>query len=171
MIAEEGRAALVIGPERRLVLDHLDLFQDDLLLGGEVGLAEHRAKDVGKHFRGPGLVLRQHGGVIDGRLLGGPGVAVRAHLVEFAVHVVSRAGGRALEGHVLEEMAHAGDVVGLVAGPGFDDELQGRGVSAGIALGDNLQSVGKDVGQEFQGFNSSGPTVTIVNSSGGFRAR
>ena len=149
VVAEEGRAAFLVGPERRLVLEHLDLFQDHFLLGLEVGLAERRAEDVGQHLRRPGLVLRQHGRIEDGRLLRGPGVAMRADLVELAVHVVGRAGGRALEGHVLEEMAHAGDLVGLVAGAGLDDEPQGRRVGLGIALGDDLQAVGQDVGKKF----------------------
>ena len=68
-----------------------------------------------------------------------------ADLVEFAVHVVGRAGGRALEGHVFQEMAHAGDFVALVAVAGLDDETQGRRIGVRIALGHDLQPVGQDV--------------------------
>ena len=31
-----GRAAFVVGPERRLILVHLDLFEDHVLLGVEI---------------------------------------------------------------------------------------------------------------------------------------
>ena len=74
---------------------------------------------------------------------------MRADLVQLAVHVVGRAGGRALEGHVLQEMAHAGDLVALVAGAGLDNEPQGRRVGLGVALGDDLQAVGQGVGEKF----------------------
>ena len=193
MVAEEGRAAFVVGAEGRLVLVHLDFFLDDLLLRVEVGLPQRRAEDVGQDFRRPRLVLRQHRGVVDGRLLGGGGVGAGADLVQLAVDVVGRARGRALEGHVLEEMAHAGDVVGFVAGAGLDDEAQGGRVGLGVAFGDDFQTVGQGVGEELHGCHwrklgfrigrigpirpilhacsSSGPTVTIVNSPGGFAAR
>ena len=73
---------------------------------------------------------------------------MRADLVELAVHVVGRAGGRALEHHVFEKMADAGDLVGLVAGAGLDEEPQGRRIGLGVALGDDLQAVGQNVGQK-----------------------
>ena len=145
VLAEEGRAALLIGPERRLVLEHLDLFQDHFLLGLKVGLAERRAEDVGQDLGRPGLIFGQHGSVEDGRLLRSARVTMRADLVEFAVHVVGRTRGRALECHVFEKMADAGDLVGLVAGAGLDDEPQGRRVGLGIALGDDLEAVGQNV--------------------------
>ena len=141
------RPALVVGPERRLVLVHLNLFEDHLLLGVEIVLAERGAEDVGQQFRRPVLVLRQHGGVVDRVLLVGEGVVVGAHLVELAVHVVGRAGGGALEHHVFEEMAHAGHGVALVAGAGADEEPQRRGIRRGVPLGDNLQPVGQGVSE------------------------
>ena len=145
MRAVVQRPALVVGPERRLVLVHLDLFEDHLLLGVEIVLAERGAKDVGQQIDGPVLVLRQHGGVVDRVLLVGEGVVMGAHLVELAVHVVGRAAGRALEHHVLEEMAHAGHGVGLVAGAGADEEPHRRRVRRGAPFGDDLQSVGQSV--------------------------
>ena len=68
-----------------------------------------------------------------------------AHFVELAVDLVGRAAGRALEHHVFEEMAHAGDFRGLVAGAGADEEAQGRRVGLAVALGHDLQAVVQDV--------------------------
>ena len=99
--------------------------------------------DVGQQFRGAGLVLGQHGRVVDGVLFAGEGVVVGAHLVELAVDVVGDARGRALEHHVFEKMAHARDFVGFVAGAGIDEEAQGRRMGLVVALGHDLQAVGQ----------------------------
>ena len=107
MAAVVQGAALVVGPEGRLVLVHQDLFQDHLLLGVEIVLAQRRAEDVGQQIDGRLLVFGQHGRVENRVLLAGEGVVVGPHLVELAVHVVGRTAGRALEDHVFEEMAHA----------------------------------------------------------------
>ena len=76
VVAEEGGPALVVGPERRLVLVHPDLFQDHLLLGVEILLAERGAKDVAQQGHRAVLVFRQHGRVIDRVLLAGEGVVM-----------------------------------------------------------------------------------------------
>ena len=91
----------------------------------------------------------QHGGVEDGVFLVGEGVVVGAHLVELAVHLVGRAAGRALEDHVFEEMAHAGQRVVFIAGAGVDEEPQRRGIGRVVALGDDFQAVGKGVFEKF----------------------
>lgn len=100
-----------------------------------------------------GLVVGQHGGVEDGRLLGGGGVGAGADLVKLAVHVVGRASGRAFEGHVLQKMAYAGDFIGFVAGAGLDDEAQRSGIGIRIALGNDFQAVRQEVGLEVHKFN------------------
>ncbi len=139
------RPALVVGTERRLVLVHLNLFEDHLLFGVEIVLAQRRAEDVGQQFDGLILMFRQHGGVEDGVLFVGEGVVVGAHFVELAVHLVGRAAGRALKGHVFEEMAHAGDGVVFIACAGADEEPHGRRICRGVALGDDFQAVRKGV--------------------------
>ena len=173
MRAVVQRPALVVGPERRLVLVHLDLFEDHLLLGAEIVLAERRPEDVGQQFHGPVLMFRQHGGVEDGVLLVGEGVVVGAHLVELAVHVVGRAAGRALEGHVFEEMAHAGHGVVFIAGARADEEPQRpsnrprrctRQRSPGRWQGALRNSIG-----HLQ--SARQPSVTTVKSAGGCSAR
>ena len=91
---------------------------------------------------------------------------MRPHLVELAIHVVGRTGGRPLEHHVLEEMAHAGHLVGLVAGAGLDEETQRRRVGLGVALGDDFQTVGQAYAYETPTGTSNrlGPSVTMVKS-------
>ena len=54
MRAEVQRLAAFVGAERRLVLVHLDLFDDHLLLGVEILLAQRRPHDVGQQFDAPG---------------------------------------------------------------------------------------------------------------------
>ena len=143
------RPALVVGPKRRLILVHLDLFQNHLLLGVEIVLAQGRPKDVGQQVHGPVLVLGQHGRVVNGVFLVGEGIVMGAHLVELAVHIVGRAAGGALEDHVLQKMAHAGHAVGFIAGAGVYEEPQCRGIGRVVALGDDLQAVRQDMFKKF----------------------
>ncbi len=187
MLAEERRPAFVVGPERRLVFVHLDFFQDHLLFGGEIGFAQRRPQDVGQQLDGTFLIFRQHGGVVHRVLFVGEGVVMGAHFVELAIHVVGAARGRALEHHVFQKMAHAGDGVGFIARPGVDEETQRRGIRAGVALGDDLQAVIERGGFKFhRGTHLAphpsshaadftcervGPSVTTVKSRGGFSAR
>ena len=109
MRAEVHRPALVVGPEGRLVLAHLNLFEDHLFFGLEVVVAQRGAKDVGQQIDRLVLVFRQHGGVENRVLFVGNGVVMGAHFVELAVHVVGRAGRRSLENHVFEKMANPRD--------------------------------------------------------------
>ena len=127
--------------KRRLVGVHLDLFDDDLLLHVEVIVAQARPQDVGQDVDARLLVLGQHRGVVDRVLFAGEGVVVGADLVELAVDVLGRAPRRALEHHVLEKMAHAGDLVGLVAGAGAHEEADAERVGRVVALGDDLEAV------------------------------
>ena len=96
------------------------------------------------------LILRQDRRVVDRVLFAGAGVVVRAHLVELAVHLVGGSAGRALEDHVLEKMAHAGQRVRLVARAGLDEERHGRRVGVAVALGHHFQAVFERVTKKFQ---------------------
>ena len=58
MDAEVGSAAFLVGPERRLVLVHVDLFEDHLFFGVEVFLAERGTEDVGQQPHGPAPGIR-----------------------------------------------------------------------------------------------------------------
>ena len=76
---------------------------------------------------------------------------VGAELVEIAVDLRRRSLGRALEDHVLEKVADAGDLVGLVARAGADEERVGRRVGVGAELGDDFQAVIERVMAEVHG--------------------
>ena len=63
-------------------------------------------------------------------------------------------------------MAHAGDLVGLVAGAGLHEEAQRRRMRLGVALGDDLQAVGELMLTKLQRAPPAvaGPSVTTVKS-------
>jgi hypothetical protein len=140
----------VVHAEGRLVEVHLDLFQDDFLLGVEIVRPQAGAEDVGQEFDAGPLVLRQHGRVIGGALLAGEGIVVGADFVESTVDVVGRARGRAFEAHVLEKVADAGDVVRFVARAGADEKCHAGGVGVVVGFGNNFQAVRQRVFTKFQ---------------------
>ena len=143
MAGEMGGPAFVVGPERRLVFVHLDLFEDHLLFGREILLPQGGPQNIAQELDGPRLELGQHRGVVDGAFFAGEGVVVGAHFVELAVHVVGRAAGGAFEHHVFEKMAHARHIVRLIAGAGLHEKSDGRGVRLVVAFGDDFQAVGE----------------------------
>ena len=90
--AEVGRPALLVGPERRLVLVHLGSLRGSP--ASRCRSPPGGARAGGCRPAGPtarSWILRQHGRVEDRVLLAGEGVVVGAHLVELAVDVVGRA--------------------------------------------------------------------------------
>ena len=141
MRAEVRRPAFVVGPERRLVLVHPDLFQDDLFLRRKVVDAERGPEKIAQQAHGALDLLGQHRGIENGAFLGGASVVIGAHLVELTIHVVGRTGRRPLECHVFEKVAHARDRIRLVAGTRVHKETQRRRVGVRIALGDDFQAV------------------------------
>ena len=149
---EMGRHALFRGAERRLVLVLGDLLEDHLLLHFEVVAAQGRTEDVAQDFDGAALPFGQHGRVVDRLFFAREGVGVRADFVEFAVDVGGGPRGRALEGHVLEEVADSRHVIVFVASAGVDEKTHGRGVGLGVALGDDLQPVVQAVFTKLQGW-------------------
>ena len=85
MRAEVGRLGGLVGHRHRVVQVHPDLFDDHLLLGLEVVVAEGRAEDVGEDVEGLGQVLGQAGDVVERVFLRGLGVVLGADAVEVAV--------------------------------------------------------------------------------------
>jgi len=141
MPAEVGRPAFVVRSERRLIFVHLDLFDDHLLFGFEILFSQCRAKNIAEQFHDRLLKLREHSGVVDGALLAGESIVVSAHLIELAVDVVGAPRGGSLEHHVLEKVAHSGDVGGLIASAGLHEEAERRRMGVVVALGNDLEAV------------------------------
>ena len=125
----------------RLVVVHLDFFDDHLLFGFEIIFTQRRTHDIRKHLDHLALEVRQNGGVINRALLTSPRIRMRTDLVEFAIHVFRRTVRRALENHVLQKMTDATDLRRLVACSGAYKEATRHCMSSRITLGNNLQAV------------------------------
>ena len=143
MMAEEGRPAAVVGAERRLVVVHPDLLQDDELFGVEVVLAEGGAHHPRQQRRCLDLLFGEDGGVVGGVFFARERIGAGAHPVEAPVDLVGREVVGALEHHVLEEVAHAPLGVGLVAGAGLHEEADARGEGRVGDFGDHIEAVGE----------------------------
>ena len=141
MRAEERRHALLVRAVRRLIVVLGDLFQDHLLLGIEILLPQHGPHHVGQQLDDLRLVFGQRRGVIDRLLFAGEGVGAGAELVQLAIDIGRRALGRALEDHVLEKMADAGNLVRLVARARANKERVSRRIGARRDLRDDFQAV------------------------------
>ena len=141
VLAEVGGLGGLVGDRHRVVQVHPDLFDDHLLLGLEVVLAEGGPEDVGQDVEGRRQVLGQAGDVVERVFLGGLRVVLGPDAVEVAVDGQGVAAGRPLEGHVLEEVRDAGQLVGLVAAPRLDEEAGGDRVRLVVQLGDDLEPV------------------------------
>ena len=100
----------------RRVLDHLDLFEDDLLLALDVVRAERRVHDdVGEDVDGERQMLVEHLDVVARVLLRRERVHLTADRVDRLRDVLGAAGGRPLEEHVLDKVGDAALLLRLVA--------------------------------------------------------
>ena len=152
--AEDGAAEGVALPEVLgeelvdevvgVVLVHLDLFEDDALLAGDVLGGEGGVEDeVGEEVECGGDVLVEDLDVEADGLFAGEGVEVAADGVDLAGELLGGAGGGALEDHVLDEVGDAVEGGGLVAGAGVDPDAHGDGADVGHGLGEDEQAVGQ----------------------------
>ncbi len=107
------------------ILDHLDFFDDDLLFALDVDLVKCRPQDdVRQNVDGKWQVLVEHLDVVAGVLLGGKRVELSADGIHRLRNLFGRAGRRALEQHVLDEMGDSTLFVGLVPGPAREPHAQ-----------------------------------------------
>ena len=124
--AENRTAQRVILPEAlgeelvdevvRRVLDHLDLFDDDLLLPLEILDAERRvADDVRQDVDGERQMLVEHLDVVARVFLGRERVELAADRIDRLRDVLRGSAGRALEEHVLDEVRDAAALGRFVA--------------------------------------------------------
>ena len=148
MPTEERRPAAVVGAERRLVVVHPDLFQDDELLGFEILLAEGGAHHPRQQRRHLELLLGEDRRVVDGVFFAGERVGAGPHPVEAPVDLVGGEVVRPLEDHVLEEVTAAPLGVGLVAGAGLHEEADARGEGRVGHLRDHVEPVGETLMQK-----------------------
>ena len=127
------------------VLDHAHLFEDDLLLLGHLDGVEERVEhDVAQDVDGQGQVLVEHLQMERRVLLGGERVHVAADRVDLGGDLLRRAVLRALEDHVLDEVADAGLRGHLVPAPPLQPHPDGHAAHVGHGLGDEGEAVGED---------------------------
>ena len=128
------------------VLDHLDLFENHLLLAFDVVFLERGVKDdVGEDVERERQVLVEHLDVIAGVLFGGEGVELPADRIDFLSDVFGRAAGRALEEHVLDEVGDAAALVGLVARAARQPHPDADGTDVRHGLGDESKAVVENI--------------------------
>ena len=142
VVREERLVEDLVHQVGRLVLVHVDLFEDDLALGLDLVRAERRRPhDVAEDVEAQLEVLVDQAGVEGRVLLGGEGVHVAADRVDGLGDVAGAAGVGALEQQVLEEVR--GPPLGrrLVARAGVHPERQGGRVGVRHLLGDDLDAV------------------------------
>ncbi len=138
---EVERLGRVVGDGHRIILIHLDLFDDHLLLGVEVVLAKRGAQDVGQDVERSRQILGQAGDVIERVFFGGLRVVLGADAVEVAVDRQRVAPRRSLEDHMLKEVRHARDFRPLVAAPCLDEEPRRHRAGLVVQFGDDLKAV------------------------------
>ncbi len=152
--AEDGAAEGVVLPEVLgeelvdevvgVVFVHLDLFEDDALLAGDVLGREGGVEDeVGEEIEGGGDVLVEDLDVEADHLFAGEGVEVAADGVDLAGELLGGAGGGALEDHVLDEVGDPVEGGGLVAGAGADPGAHGDAADVGHGLGEDEEAIGE----------------------------
>ena len=126
----------------RLVLGHGDLLQHHAALLGqlllvECGMDHHVAEHVHRQLG----VLVDHLGVIAGTLLGREGVQLAAHRVHDLGDLARRALLRALEEHMLEEVAQAVLLARLILRSGGDPHAHRHRAKMRQTLADERQAV------------------------------
>ena len=133
----------------RRVLDHLDLFEDDLLLAldllGRKGRAQH---DVGEQVDGQRQVLVEHLDVVAGVFLGREGVELAADRVDRLRDVFGGSRVAALEEHVLDEVRDTAAGVGFVPRTAGEPDANRDRPDMRHRLGDEPESVVEDLAND-----------------------
>src|ERR1017187_4374019 len=161
-----------------IILVHLDFFEDDAPLAGDVLWGEGGVEqEVGEKVKRWSNIFIQHFDIEADSLLPGEGVEVAADGVGFAGELLGGARGGAFEDHVLDEVGDAIQVERLVAGAGGDPDAHGDGTDLGDRLGENEQAVaqaspanaaggGWGGGQNGGGFDHAAPCDYCVTRIG-----
>src|SRR5262249_10920093 len=121
-------------------------------------------------------VLLEAARVVAHVLARGEGVELAAARLEAIGDLVGGAALRALEQHVLEEVAYADEARRLVAGSGLEPDAQGQRAAAGQRLAQDREAVGKlgalgmaIVDARVHGDSEAGCRLAGAGSNPGFR--
>ena len=127
------------------VLDHLDLFEDDLLLALDfIGDEGRTQDDVGEQIDGKRQVLVEHLDVVAGVFLRGEGVELPADRIDRLRDVLGGALLGAFEEHVLDEMRDAAALVALVPRAPHQPDTDRHRTHMRHRLGDETEPVIED---------------------------
>src|SRR4029077_6073429 len=154
--AENGAAERMLGPKaaRENIMEkifgvvhvHLDFFEDNLALFSHVIGIELRAKnEIGDDVKGDGQMLVENFGVETDLLFRGERVEHAADGIHFAGDGFGGAALGAFEDHVLDEMSEAVFLQDFAAGAVAKPDADGDGTDVGHRLGDDNETVGKNV--------------------------
>ena len=146
MICPEVLGEQLVDEIVRRVLDHLDLFEDDLLLALDVVCAERRTHDdVGEDVDGERQMLVEHLDVVARVFLRGERVHLAADRIDRLRDVLGAPGRRALEEHVLDEVRDAALLLRLVARAAREPDADADGPHMRHPLGKQPETVRKHV--------------------------
>ena len=144
LVAEVGEHDQFVHHVLRRVFGHGDLLKHHALFLFQLHRVElRRSHEVGKHVDSQRQVVVHHLGVKAGALLGGKGVELPAHGVHLLGNLAGAAFVRALEGHVLEEVADAGLRGDLILRARAQPQAHGHGAHVAEPFADDAQAVGK----------------------------
>jgi hypothetical protein len=128
----------------RIVIDHPDLFNDNLpLLVDIAGRQTRMDHQIAQQVDGVGQVFAQHGGVERCLLACGEGIQLASEPVDLLGNVASAAMRGAFEAEVLEKMGQPGFLRLFVAGSHLAPDANGDGLRLGHRLRQDLEAVGE----------------------------
>jgi hypothetical protein len=128
----------------RLVVGGGDLLQDHVALAFQLFIVEFgRGEDVGQNVEGQRPVVLQHAGIIGGGFHAGCGIDLAAGRFDFLGDGARRTAGRALEGHMLEEMGDAVFIRALIARPGLDPDAKSHRLQMRHVVGHHSDAIGE----------------------------
>src|SRR5882724_13429326 len=145
----------------RVVHVHLDFFEDNLLFILDVrGIEARMETEIADDVEGDGKILIENFGVETDLFFRGESVEHAADGIHFAGDGFSGAALRAFEDHVLHEMGETIFLRNFAARTVANPDANGDGADVGHRLGDNDESVAKNVALDVANLRSHEGIVT-----------
>ena len=146
MIGPEAFGEQLMDEVVRRILDHLDLFDDHLLLALDIIRTQRRTHhDVGQHVDGQRKMFVKHLQVVTRVFLGGKRVHLPTDRVDRLGNVLGAASRGALEEHVLDKMRDPALLNRLVTRAAGEPDTDAHGSHVRHPLGEEAKAVRKHV--------------------------
>ena len=147
-----------------VVLVHLNFFEDDAALAGNIAGIEDRVKrEIAEHIHGERQVLIENFDVEADTFLRGEGIHVAADGINLASDGFGGARLRSLEHHVLDKVGDAIPLRIFVARAGLEPDADRDRADVGHLLGDHGQAVRQDLTTNAARFFYH-DVITLLNS-------